>query len=191
MSSWTARTWYGERAGWIAAVLATLTGVFTFYEALILQSSLDTILTAAALWCLADAFRLKAEATRDRRVASGFSRKILLCGIIFGLQTLNRPNVLVAVVGMLAVLVLVRQARTAALVVAGVLVALVARPHPKRDRVAPVRVVVLTGGLNFFIGNQRRGHRAIHAVPERARQHRRAVGRHAEGGGKGGRARAD
>jgi 4-amino-4-deoxy-L-arabinose transferase-like glycosyltransferase len=47
-----ARRWFGERAAWIAAVLAALTGLFTFYEVLILQSSVDAFFTAAALWCL-------------------------------------------------------------------------------------------------------------------------------------------
>src|SRR5947207_1723846 len=58
-----ARTWFGDRAAWIAAALAALTGVFTFYEILILQSSLDVVLTATGLALLAVAFRLKAEAT--------------------------------------------------------------------------------------------------------------------------------
>jgi 4-amino-4-deoxy-L-arabinose transferase-like glycosyltransferase len=48
----TARAWYGERAAWIAASLAGLPGVCAFYEIVILQSALDTFLTAAALWCL-------------------------------------------------------------------------------------------------------------------------------------------
>jgi 4-amino-4-deoxy-L-arabinose transferase-like glycosyltransferase len=44
-----AREWFGARAAWIAAILAAGTGLFTFYEALILQTSLDVFLTAAAL----------------------------------------------------------------------------------------------------------------------------------------------
>ena len=46
----TARTWFGERAAWIAAALAALTGLFTFYEVLILQASVDAFLTSAALY---------------------------------------------------------------------------------------------------------------------------------------------
>ena len=42
--------WFGERAAWIAAVLAALTGLFTFYEVLILQASIDAFLTSAALY---------------------------------------------------------------------------------------------------------------------------------------------
>src|SRR5690349_8565815 len=35
-----ARAWFGPRAGWFAAGLAALTGVFTFYEIVLFQSSL-------------------------------------------------------------------------------------------------------------------------------------------------------
>ena len=48
----TAREWFGERAAWIGAGLAAFTGVFTLYEVLILQASIDAFLTSAALWCL-------------------------------------------------------------------------------------------------------------------------------------------
>ena len=41
----------GERAGWISAVLAACTGLFTLYEVLIIQSSVDVFFTAAALCC--------------------------------------------------------------------------------------------------------------------------------------------
>src|SRR5262249_16062142 len=47
-----ARVWFGEIAAWAAAVLAALTGLFTFFELLIQQSSIDGFLTAAALVCL-------------------------------------------------------------------------------------------------------------------------------------------
>ena len=56
----TARIWFGERAGLIAGVLATLTGLFTFYEVLILQASIDAFLTAAALLALAQGTRAAA-----------------------------------------------------------------------------------------------------------------------------------
>src|SRR5439155_7792094 len=50
------REWFGETAAWIAAVLAALTGVLTFYEVLILQSSVDAFLTTAALYFLTRGF---------------------------------------------------------------------------------------------------------------------------------------
>jgi hypothetical protein len=43
--------WHGRRAAWIAALLAVLTGTFTFYEVVLLSSALDPVLTAVALWC--------------------------------------------------------------------------------------------------------------------------------------------
>jgi tetratricopeptide (TPR) repeat protein len=48
-----ARTWFGERAAWLAALFAALTGLFTFYETAILPAALDPFLTAAALAALA------------------------------------------------------------------------------------------------------------------------------------------
>jgi 4-amino-4-deoxy-L-arabinose transferase-like glycosyltransferase len=47
-----ARAWFGQRAAWIALALAAFTGLFTFYESLILQASIDGFLTATALWTL-------------------------------------------------------------------------------------------------------------------------------------------
>jgi len=48
----SAKLWFGERAAWIAAGLAGLTGLFTFYESLILQAAIDPFLTSAALLCV-------------------------------------------------------------------------------------------------------------------------------------------
>ena len=49
----TARLWFGRPAAWAAATLAALTGLFTFYEILVLQAALDPFLTAAFLCALA------------------------------------------------------------------------------------------------------------------------------------------
>jgi hypothetical protein len=45
----TTRHWFGERAAWVAAALAILTGLFTFYEILILQAALDPFLVSLTL----------------------------------------------------------------------------------------------------------------------------------------------
>ena len=77
-------------------------------------------------------FRLKAEATPKKaekgsdkesdRVASAFRRKIFLAGLILGIQTLNRPNILIAAIGVALVMLLVtRRVRPAALLVIGLL----------------------------------------------------------------------
>ena len=164
-----ARAWFGDRAAWIAAALAALTGVFTFYEILILQSSLDVVLTATGLALLATAFRLKAEATgsdgtaafrleaeatgSSNLVASAFRRKILLAGVVFGLQILNRPNVGIAIAGLALALIVMRQWRTAVLLTMGVVFAL--SPIVARNLLVSHQLALVSsqGGLNFYIGN--------------------------------------
>ena len=176
----SARAWFGERAAWIAAILAALTGVFTFYEVVLFQSSLDTFLTSAALACLASAFaspvaqgfspastgrfRLKAEATGSL-VASAFRRKILLAGSLFGLQILNRPNVIVAIAGVVLVLLVIRRVRVAALVVAGVCIALA--PVVLRNAIVSHQLALSSsqGGLNLYIGNNADATGQYNAVP--------------------------
>jgi tetratricopeptide (TPR) repeat protein len=141
----TARAWFGERAAWIAAALAAFTGLFTFYEVLILQASIDVFLTSAALWCLTDAFRVQ------RRAG------LFIAGAIFGVQTLNRPNILLAAAGMAIVtLIVTRRVRPAALLAAG----LIAGMAPAAIRNVSVSrqfsFVSSHGGLNFYIGNSER-----------------------------------
>jgi dolichyl-phosphate-mannose--protein O-mannosyl transferase len=70
----SAREWFGDRAAWIATGLAAFTGLFTFYEALILQASIDPFMTSAAL--LAVTYALK-------RGGPWW----LIAGCIFGVET--------------------------------------------------------------------------------------------------------
>ena len=153
----TARLWFGERAAWIAAALAAFTGFFTFYEILILQASIDAFLTSAALWCLAAAFHAPAEATHSGRVTSGAGRMILLAGVIFGIQTLNRPNMMIAA-GFVALVMLIamRRVRPAALLVAGLLAGMA--PAAVRNAIVARQFSLVSshGGLNFYIGNSER-----------------------------------
>ncbi len=144
-----AREWFGERAAWIAASLAALTGLFTFYEVLILQSSVDVFFTAAALYCL------------TRAVAQGFdppSRAGLTAcaaaGLVWGIQTLNRPNVLIAVLGIAFVMIVtLRRVKPSALLVAGLLAGMA--PVAIRNVVVAGEWTLVSshGGLNFYIGN--------------------------------------
>lgn len=142
----TARAWFGERAAWIAAVLAAFTGLFTFYEVLILQSSIDAFLTSAALYLL----------TRGLNPAGpDLSRRdLLLAGVVWGIQTLNRPNVLIAAAGVAVVmLIATRRIRPAAVLVAGLVLGL--SPAAIRNIVVAHEwsLVSSHGGLNFYIGN--------------------------------------
>ena len=141
----TAREWFGTRAAWAAAVLAALTGEFTFYEIVVLQSSLDTVLSAAALLCLTYVLT-RGHSPRALRIA-------LACGVLFGLQILNRPNLGIAVAGIGALLLLTRRVRQVALIAAGA--AMVISCVVVRNLVVSHQFALLTsqGGLNFYIGN--------------------------------------
>src|SRR5215831_699525 len=102
-----AREWFGRRAAWIAASAAALSGVMTFYEVLLLQSGIDGVLTATGLCALTFALRGRAQWW------------YVVAGVIFGLQTLNRPNILVPAVAFVVILVLLRRVKVAAWLAAG------------------------------------------------------------------------
>lgn len=137
----TARCWFDDATGFVAAALAAATGLFTFYEVLILQAALDPFLVAVALYLL----------TRALREASG--SLVVTAGLALGLLVLNRPNALAYVgvaTGLLAGLV---RGRHAVLLAAGVL--LVLFPSALRNYAASGEFVWIAshGGLNFYIGN--------------------------------------
>jgi 4-amino-4-deoxy-L-arabinose transferase-like glycosyltransferase len=150
----TARQWFGARAAWIAGILAALTGVMAFYEIVILQSALDTFLTAAALYAL----------TRALAVAQGFTRAGI-AGVLFGLQILNRPNAGIAAAGIVLALIAVRRWRTAGLLMAGVALALSPVVIRNTSVAHQFAVVSSQGGLNFYIGNNATATGQYNAVP--------------------------
>jgi hypothetical protein len=137
-----ARQWFGARAAWIAGILAALTGVMTFYEIVILQSALDSFLTAAALYAL----------SRALAVTQGLSRAGI-AGVFFGLLILNRPNAGIAAAGIVLALIAVRRWRTAVPLMAGV--AFAVSPVVIRNTIVAHQFAVVSsqGGLNFYIGN--------------------------------------
>jgi 4-amino-4-deoxy-L-arabinose transferase-like glycosyltransferase len=149
----TAREWFGARAGWYAAGLAALTGLFTFYEAILLQAAVDPFLTAAAL--LALTLGLKQE---DRRW-------LRLSGAVFGLAALNRPNIPLAVAGIAATLAATRRVAPAAVLAAGLLAGLA--PVAIRNIVVSGQwsLVSSHGGLNFYIGNSEAATGFFHPIP--------------------------
>lgn len=149
----TAREWFGRRAAWIAAVLAALTGVFTYYEALILQASIDIVLTAAALWFLTLALR------REQR------RDYIFAGLAFGLASLNRPNLLVSAAAIVLLLLFVRRFAAGLVLLLGIMAGLA--PVTIRNLVVSHQWALVSshGGINFYIGNGEGATGYFHPVP--------------------------
>jgi len=149
----TAREWFGRRAAWIAAVLAGLTGVFTYYEALILQASIDIVLTAAALWFLTLALR------REDRV------HYVIAGLIFGVASLNRPNLLISAAAIALLLVCARRFAAGTMLLLGIVAGLA--PVTIRNLVVAHQwsLVSSHGGINFYIGNGEGATGYFHPVP--------------------------
>jgi tetratricopeptide (TPR) repeat protein len=152
----TTRRWQGERAAWIAGILAAGTGVFTFNEVLILQSALDPFLTALALYLL------------SRALSTGSGRDFAATGLALGALALNRPNAL-AYAGALVVLLGVRNRgrgwRQALALACGL--ALPIAPVAARNAVMAGDLVLISshGGLNFYIGNNPEADGTYHRVP--------------------------
>src|SRR6185436_17830209 len=136
-----AREWFGERAAWIAAALACGAGLVSFYETIILQSSIDPFLTSAALLGLTYGL------TRQQ------SAGLVAAGLFFGIDTLNRPNMLIGAAGVAAALVVTRRLRLALLLVLGIVAGMT--PVALRNVVVAHQFSFVSshGGLNFYIGN--------------------------------------
>ena len=160
-----AREWFGHRAAWMAAILAGLTGLLTFHEVLLLQAALDPFLTAAGLAALAVAMR--SAATVDDRAAT--YRRVLgwfgAAGLAFGVQALNRPNVLIPAVAIAALLAATRRWKPAAAMAIGIAIALA--PITIRNVVVAGDWSPLSshGGLNFYIGNNAEADGTYRHVP--------------------------
>ena len=78
---------------------------------------------------------------------------MLATGVVFGIQTMNRPQIAIAVVLMAGFLVALRKWRFAAVLAAGLLIGI--SPSVIRNAVVSNRFSLLSsqGGLNFYIGN--------------------------------------
>jgi tetratricopeptide (TPR) repeat protein len=136
-----AREWFGRAAAFSAAVVATLTGLFTFYESLILQAALDPFLTAAALAGLALGLN------------RGGAHYFAITGMALGVQAMNRPNTLLAAGVVCGLMLLLRLWRGGAWLLVGTALAL--SPLAVRNGVVAGvwSPVASHGGLNFYIGN--------------------------------------
>ncbi len=154
----TTRRFAGEIAARVAAALVAITGLHTFSEVLLLQSALDPFLVALALWLLA------------RALAEHAGRRAwLLAGVGLGLFALNRPNALLAALG-LAVLVALHSRTRAGLARAALLaggVALALAPVTLRNLVVSGEPILIAshGGLNLSIGNHEGADGTYRRVP--------------------------
>ncbi len=151
---WTmARAWSTPRAAWFAAGLAATTGLITFYEVLIIQASIDVALTTAALLALTWALTGRG------------ARWFVITGIVFGLASLNRPNMALAAAGVAAVMLIRWRVRPAILLAAGVVMGMA--PVAVRNAVVANQwsLVSSHGGLNFYIGNSEMATGFYHGVP--------------------------
>jgi Flp pilus assembly protein TadD/4-amino-4-deoxy-L-arabinose transferase-like glycosyltransferase len=158
----TTRHWFGERTAWIAAALAILTGLFTFYEILILQAALDPFLVALTL------------ALVSRAQPEAGHRWPLAAGMAAGMLALNRPNALAYGV-FVAIWLATREwrARTTeraafgrALVFPAALL-LVLGANTLRNHAASGEWIAVAshGGLNFYIGNHAEADGTYRPVP--------------------------
>ena len=147
-----AKWWFSERAAWIAGVLAGLTGLFTFYESLILQASIDGFLASAALLALTSGLR-------------GSWKWAALSGVIFSLAGLNRPNMLIAAILIGVVMLVTKRWLLSASLAAGLLAGML--PVTIRNVVVSGHWTLASshGGLNFFIGNGEGATGFYRAVP--------------------------
>lgn len=157
-----ARVWGGVRAGWIAGALAAGCGVLTFHEIVLMQSALDPFLTACGLTSLTMALR---PVDRAGSSLQSSARWYFLTGLCFGIQALNRPQVLLPVLVVAVVLAGLRRVKPAVLVGVGLTAALL--PVAARNVVVSGQwsLVSSHGGLNFYIGNHQEATGLYQPIP--------------------------
>ena len=144
-----AREWGSVRAGWLAAAMVAGCGALTFHEIVLLQSALDPFLTACGLTSLTLALRSDEHARSAGGVRAGW---FLTSGACFGIQALNRPQILLPVLVIVLLLAAARRAKPAGLVAAGLVAAML--PVAARNVVVAGQwSLVSSHGLNFYIGN--------------------------------------
>jgi Flp pilus assembly protein TadD len=139
-----ARRVFGPAAALPAALLAALCGPFAFNEVLLLQSALDPVLTALALWTLA------------RALEAATARPWLVAGIAWAALAVNRPNALPFLAVIVFALAWSRRRHALGPVVAlAAGAALVIAPVALRNLAVTGEFVLIAahGGFNFFVGN--------------------------------------
>lgn len=152
----TARRWFGPRAAVPAALLAALCGPFAFNEVLVLQSSLDPVLFAVALWLLARTVT-KARGHEGTKRDQGTPEGAWLgAGVAWAAVALNRPNALPYLAVIAAGIPWLSGRRgwrpLAAFALGGLLLL---GPVALRNRTVTGDLVLIAshGGFNLFVGN--------------------------------------
>lgn len=135
------RRWFGERAAWIAGGLAAFTGLFTFYEVLILPAALDPFLTGLDLYLLGKA------------ADEGGTKHWALAGAALGLHALNRPHIAIVLV-LMTVVVAWRSKAKAAAALAITACVVIAPASIRNMRVGGEFIpIASTLGINVLTGN--------------------------------------
>ena len=145
-----AREWGTVRAGWIAAAMTAGCGVLTFHEIVLMQSALDPFLTACALTSLTLALRRDAHGASTGDVRT---RWFFVSGACFGIQALNRPQILLPVLIVVLLLLTVRRVKPALIMATGLLAAMLPVAARNVAVAGQWSLVSSHGGLNFYIGN--------------------------------------
>ncbi len=158
-----ARRVFGARAALLALLLGATYGLFLFHVVQVAKSSLDLLLTAALLLALVRAD----ESVGD---AAGRARRWHLVGLLSGLGSLNRGNLLLAVPFLAARAALQRPRGRGAAMAAGALllgVALPIAPVTARNVLVGHDLVLTTahGGFNLYLGNNERADGTSKRVP--------------------------
>jgi tetratricopeptide (TPR) repeat protein len=135
------RRWFGERAAWIAGALAAFTGLFTFFEVVILPASLDPFLTGLDLYLIGKA------------ADEGGTKNWALAGAALGLHALNRPHIAI-VLALMTVVVAWRSKAKAAAALAITACVVIAPASIRNMRVGGEFIpIASTFGINVLDGN--------------------------------------
>ena len=149
-----AHRWYGVGAAWAAGALATLCGLFTFYEVTFVPAALEPFLTALDLYLI------------TRAIQEPRARWWIAAGAALGLHALNQPNMMFVIAGLCVASLLwmwrSHRATPAEQIWRGrhllgfaLAAAVVISPATIRNWKATGELVLITpyAGLNFLIGN--------------------------------------
>ncbi|MFN0151941.1 MAG: ArnT family glycosyltransferase [bacterium] len=159
------RRLFSERAGWIAAVAATVHPPLLGFAALIQTAILEIFCTTLAIYAFVRAGEMRgdgSETSAAQRNASGSARAALLAGVAVALAALTRPPALallaIAPVSWLAQRIAPRRVAVLTLAALAGAAALLAPWAARNHHVRGEWVLISSnGGWNLFLGNNPAG----------------------------------